>query len=121
VNGWIREGFKPSQIALISPWNRNNQNSILLGLQKIGQNPIKGEDADIQDWIDGNCLWGSTIKSFKGMEADCIIIADVPSTGATGFNLSDMYVAASRARRNLVFIPMSEQASREIRNWINGN
>ena len=121
VNGWIREGFKPSQIALISPWNRNNQNSILLGLQQIGQNPIKGDDADIQDWIDGNCLWGSTIKSFKGMEADCIIIADVPSTGARGFNLSDMYVAASRARRNLVFIPMSEQASREIRNWINGN
>lgn len=121
VNGWIHEGFKPSQIALISPWNRNNQNSILHGLQQIGQNPIKGDDADIQDWIDGNCLWGSTIKSFKGMEADCIIIADVPSTGARGFNLSDMYVAASRARRNLVFIPMSEQASREIRNWINGN
>lgn len=121
VNGWIREGFRPSQIALLSPWSRNNSGSILNVLAQIANQPIRGEDSNIQEWIGDECIWGSTIKAFKGMEADCIIIADVPIVGTIGFDLSDMYVAASRAKRNLCFIPSSQAASVEISRWISGN
>ncbi len=79
---------------------------------------IKGEKDDLIKWIGGDLIWGSTIKAFKGLEATCVMITDIPKLGATGFNKQDMYVAASRAKQRLVLLPASNESFDEVQKWI---
>jgi UvrD-like helicase family protein len=117
VIGLLAEQFKPSRIAILSPWRRGSPHSSLTHLDKIDNVPVSGSEEAIEQWLDAKAIWGSTIKAFKGLEADCVIVADIPVTGITGFSISDMYVAVSRAKHRVILIPASSEAEAQIKTW----
>ena len=63
-------------------------------------------------------LMGTTIRSFKGLEADYIILTDVDAPGSDhAQTVNDFYVGCTRARYGLVIIPKSaagEQFARSV-------
>jgi superfamily I DNA/RNA helicase len=118
IKRWLQEGFRPSQIAILSPWRRGNPSSVLTHLTSVADHPIRGEDEDLLGWMSGDCIWGSTIKAFKGLEADCLLLTDLPSVNATGFSRSELYVAASRAKLHLSLLPSSDAAYAELESWL---
>jgi hypothetical protein len=117
VTRFLGEGFSPSRIALLSPFASTSPVSALSLLASIGGLKISGREEDLTAWLQAKLLWSSTVKTFKGLEADCLIITDIPQVGTTGFSTSDLYVAASRAKHNLVIIPASVEAESELRAW----
>lgn len=119
IKDWLNEGFSPAQIAVISPWKKGNFSSTLSHLDEVARFKIKGEKEDLTNWIKGNLIWGSSIKAFKGLEASCVMITDIPALGTTGFNKQDMYVAASRSKQRLVLLPTSNESFEQLQTWIN--
>lgn len=115
----LREGFSPGRIAILSPWTRNNTASILQRIQRVDDVKCVTPDTDggLKEWMDGKGILATTIKSFKGLEADCVIISDVPDVGTTGFREADLYVASSRAKHRLAFLPVSTQARNQLLGW----
>ena len=119
VNRFLAEGFHPSRIALLSPWKPTNEGSAISLLQRIGVYPVRVGRESLRAWLDGKCIFASTVKSFKGLEADCVVLVDVPEAREdSSFNFSDLYVAASRARICLVVIPSSSVAENQLRSWL---
>ncbi len=51
----------------------------------------------------------STIRSFKGLEADVLLLIDLTGFKEGRFDRSDLYVAASRARHRLVVMTDSDE------------
>lgn len=113
----LAEGFRPSRIAVLSPWRRTNPLSSAKSLAMVNKLPLQGDDRAIADWTSDRVIWSSTIKAFKGLEADCVILADAPPIGTPGFELADIYVAASRAKHRLIIAPTSEAARAQLSNW----
>ena len=99
VTDWIKQGkLKTSQVAILSP-NRKDRSSIK------GLAAVKGIKIteNIDEWRGGKEILFSTVKNFKGLESDAVIIIDVPSEeDSTFFKQSDYYVACSRAKHLLV-------------------
>lgn len=118
IKDWLNEGFNPAEIAVISPWKKENPSSTLNNLDEVANYKITGEREDLPKWIGGDLIWGSTIKAFKGLEATCVMITDIPKLGTVGFNKHDMYVAASRAKLRLVLLPASNESFEEVQKWI---
>lgn len=100
IHEWINKGkLKPHQVAIISP--NKLSNCSLKGANKIKGLPLTDK---IQDWKDDKAILFSTVKAFKGLEADAIILLDVPEIESLNFKQSDYYVACSRAKHLLVVI-----------------
>jgi hypothetical protein len=101
INDWVKQGkLKPSQVAVLSP-NIKGRSSIK---DLHAARGIKITE-DIDAWREDKGVLFSTVKSFKGLEADAIIIIDVPvEEDSTFFRQSDFYVACSRAKHVLVVI-----------------
>ena len=124
VNGWLKEGFKPSQIAILSPWSLDNSGCALNDLGQIANKPVVAGEIGLKQWRAAQAgqstqvIFGDTIKSFKGLEADCVVISDLPCIGSTGFEVADLYVAASRAKHRLVLIPSNQPAAEQLRGWL---
>ena len=101
INEWVKDGnLKPSQIAILSP-NKKERSAIsdLNAAQGIKINE------DIDAWREDKGVLFSTVKSFKGLEADAVLLIDIPEEEDTGFfKQSDYYVACSRAKHLLVVI-----------------
>ncbi len=101
INDWVNNGkLKASQVAILSP-NKISNSSIK------GSNQLKGVSItdDIQKWKSSEAILFSSVKGFKGLEADAIILIDVPDTNTSRtFKQSDYYVASSRAKHLLVVI-----------------
>lgn len=59
----------------------------------------------------------STIKSFKGIEADCVVIVNAsrPDNGAAAFTMEDLYVACTRAKARLAILAEDDEAVRFFR------
>jgi len=114
INKLLAEGFAPSQIAVLSLFNKNNSRSTLNRIESINNIPLSGERDLIEQWVEGNILWSSTIKSFKGLEADCVIITDLYPLG-DNFTQSDLYVACSRAKHKLFLFPATAEANDYLR------
>ena len=55
------------------------------------------------DWRKGEGLLCTTARSFKGLEADVVILYDLHAIGP-GFTESDLYVALTRARSHIVLV-----------------
>lgn len=106
----LDEGFNPSQIAVLSPFSPRHANSSLSRIESIGTYPLKGGEDVIEKWLGDEFIWGSTIKTFKGLEADCVIIADFYGVSES-FTKSDLYVACSRAKHKLLIIPMNHDSA----------
>ncbi|MGA9470808.1 MAG: ATP-binding domain-containing protein, partial [Terriglobales bacterium] len=100
LEGWIRKGgLKMSQVAILSPVRYRN--SAIVGLTGA-KFPLT---EDLGDWRAGRGVLFSTIRAFKGLEADAIILMDVPRPDSdTHFTRSDYYVACSRAKHLLVIL-----------------
>lgn len=114
----LEQGFLASRIAILSPWRKTSPESVLSSLSVIHGKPIRGDDEGLKIWLNNNCIWASTIKAFKGLEADCIVLTDIPEIGTAGFNVSDLYVAASRAKHLLFMIPTSAAAASQLQQCV---
>lgn len=101
INEWVKDGnLKPSQIAILSP-NKKERSSI------SDLNAAQGIKIteDIDAWREYKGVLFSTVKSFKGLEADAVLLIDIPEEEDTSFfKQSDYYVACSRAKHLLVVI-----------------
>ena len=105
VGDWLSKGkLKPSQIAILSPFEKSK--SSLAELQKIGRVPLT---TNPNEWRANTGVLLTTIKRFKGLEADAIIVTDVPNPETTPyFSTSDFYVGCSRAKHILVILAAEE-------------
>ena len=115
---FIEEGFRPSQIAILSPLSKRNPLSTLNGLS-LGDVQIVGKDNGISQWRDDKAVWGSTVKAFKGLEASCVILTDI-SPGDCDEEMAECYVGSSRAKHVLVLIPRSELDQGELEGFLRG-
>ncbi len=90
-------GLRPRQIVLLSPFAKANTclaaATHVAGLQLVD---YAKRYTDVRPRV----LFHETIASFKGCEADVVILHDVHGTGRN-VGLEDLYVACSRARAGL--------------------
>jgi len=108
-------GLKPEQIVIQSPFRKSGQSSSFKSHGKIAGFPIV---TDTRRWRFGEGVLFTTIRAFKGLEADAVIMVDLPEFEETNiFTPNDFYVGASRAKHILEII--SRNAN--ILATINGN
>jgi len=95
VEHWVsKEGLLPSQIAILSPWRR--ENTCLADVVKLGRTPLT---ESIDEWQKGAGILQTTVRTFKGLEADVLLLIDVPAPDAhKAFSSADYYVGCSRAK-----------------------
>ncbi len=98
--------LNPSQIAIIGPAGRTR--GPLANVSAIDGVPLI-DDATL--WRRGNGVLYSTARSFKGLEADVVILCDFSGLGSL-FTVSDLYVALTRARSHLIIVA-HDRASKE--------
>ena len=100
---WTGEGrLSPDRIVILSPFKRENS---VLATEKIGKWRLYDLNPDASPTSPG--LTFSTIRAFKGLEADAIIIADI-NGGKWSMNLQSLYVAASRAKHLLAICSQND-------------
>ena len=101
LKSWIGQGkLGLSQVAILSPHNRRK--SPFKDMKKVGNWPMT---EDLAKWRAGDAFLFSTIRSFKGLEADAVIMVDIPEPDSISFfTRNDFYVAASRAKHMLTIL-----------------
>jgi len=85
--------LKPDQIVILSPYKRERS---VASAEKLGRWRIY----DLVPGSDAPGITFTTIRAFKGLESDVIIIADIDG-GTWSMNAQALYVAASRAKHLL--------------------
>lgn len=110
----VEQGFDSTRIAILSTKKVGNKQSSLTYLPHMFNLPLKGERDALTDWKEGRCIWASTIKTFKGLEADCIIVADCSLEDCGKDGLSELYVGTTRAKHHLVLIPNSNSTEQGL-------
>ena len=110
VSDWIGKGrMRPSQIAILSPFTKNK--SCVATVSKIGRTVICD---DLNEWRANEGVLFATIRSFKGLEADAIIVTDVADPDSDPyFTISDLYVGCSRAKHLLVILATEKILSKD--------
>ncbi len=100
-------GISKRQVAILSP--TSIAKSSLRQLAALGG---IGFTDDLDDWRADKAVLVTTLRRFKGLEADAVILFDVPEFGEsfqeTGFTHRHFYVACSRAKHLLCVIAKSE-------------
>lgn len=117
VNRLLAQPCCPSSIALLSPWGPDNEGNSLANVGPINGIPVRHiREADaLAEWRAGRAIIHSTIKSFKGLEADHVIVTDLPAPGQYAvMGQSDLFVAASRARHRLYLFPVTQEANQQL-------
>lgn len=69
------------------------------------------DDASL--WREGRGVLCSTARSFKGLEADVVILSDFSGLGSL-FTMSDLYVALTRARSHLIIVAHDRAAKESL-------
>ena len=107
IDKWFGQGkLKPSQIAVLSPFEQSK--SCLANTDKIGGVNLT---SDLEHWRANDAVLFSTIRSFKGLEADAIIVTDAPNPESDAyFTTADFYVGCSRAKHLLVVLAAEKGA-----------
>lgn len=117
LKGEQKQIFAPKrhQIVILSPWRREKDRSCARYLSGI--NASSDETHRVPELaaaryrntiLNPNAkeILYETIKSFKGLESDFIILTDVPAADShPGFTTADYYVAVTRARYGLYIVP----------------
>jgi len=88
VGRLVSQGLRPERILILSPHRR--ESSSLAGLTKIKEWPL----VELSDKKHG--VQFSTIRSFKGLEADVVFLIGLRESKAC--TAADVYVGASRAK-----------------------
>ena len=99
VKDWLSKGhLNPSRIAILSFYDRAK--TCMSKESDISGVPIV---IDQEKWRSGKGILFNTIRAFKGLEADAIILVDIPDFEVeTFFTKADLYVGCSRAKHILV-------------------
>ncbi len=94
LDRWIRRGrLGLNQVAILAPRRAQSSIADVTSLRDI---PLT---EDLAEWRSGKAVLVETIKRFKGMEADAVLLIDIPIPVAdSSFTLADLYVACSRAK-----------------------
>lgn len=99
IREWLNGGkLKPNQIAVLSP--RRQGSSSLAGMKALGGCPIIDS---LSDWKEGKGILYSTVRAFKGLEADALVVMDVSGFSPV-LTQADLYVACSRAKHLLTVL-----------------
>lgn len=100
--------MSPGQIVLIgsSSW----KNGPLAGWKEMAG--VKLTDS-ASEWRRGEGLLCTTARTFKGLEADVVILYDINGLG-NFFTAGDLYVAVTRARGHLVIVNTSSAFSDQL-------
>lgn len=98
--------LEPQQIAIIGPASKAK--GPLASVTSIDGVTLV-DDASL--WREGKGVLCSTARSFKGLEADVVIICDFSGLGSL-FTVSDLYVALTRARSHLIIV-VHDRAAKE--------
>jgi hypothetical protein len=118
VMRWIeKEQFTPSQIAILSPFRRDNPANCLQTRTHVAGIKLLGSEEHLNEWLDGKGILCVTTKAFKGLEAECVVVADVPDVPTPGMSLHEMYVGATRAKHHLCLLPLNDSAHAKLRRW----
>ena len=92
--------LKPSQIAILGPHAKSHSS-----LAEVGSIHKLKLTQKLENWEKGQGILYSSIRSFKGLEADAVILIDVPEPDSIPhFTRSDFYVGCSRAKHVLVIL-----------------
>lgn len=94
LNKWVLDNeISPSNIAILSP-NKPDRTCLRAG---VGPSRVK-LTTDAAQWRSGEAVLHSTVRGFKGLDAQFVILLDlpVPDTHRV-FSWTDYYVGASRA------------------------
>jgi hypothetical protein len=96
---WTEKGgrLRPDQIAILTPQEPGDE-----WPKEIGTTPLSDS---FDRWRRGECILLSPHRRFKGLEADALILANIPEPGDKPyFTRADYYVACSRAKHLLTVI-----------------
>lgn len=100
------------QIVIQSPFRQKNPHSSFNNISKIGGFNLV---TDVKEWRDGQGVLFTTVRSFKGLEADVVIMVDVPEPRDRSiFTVNDLYVGASRAKHVLHVLGQSDDAIEKV-------
>ena len=89
---------KPRQIVLIGPSGKSKGS--ISDVERVDRVSLT---TDADTWCDGQSVLVTTSRSFKGLEADVVVLYDLGTFGHL-FRKEDLYVACTRARFLLVAI-----------------
>ncbi len=103
-----REGLRPDQVALLGP--AAQPNGSLAGVDGVGGAPLT---TSAERWRHGGGVLCSTARSFKGLEADVVLLYDLSGFGPL-FTERDLYVAWTRARHLLLAVSEKGEVRRAI-------
>lgn len=98
----------PRQIAIIGPAGKAR--GPLGSVTAVDGVPLV-EDARV--WREGGGILVTTARSFKGLEADVVVLADFSGLGGL-FTVCDLYVALTRARSHLIIVAHDRAAREQI-------
>lgn len=101
VKEWLNAGLNPWQIAVVTA--RSAENGCLHGKDRLAGALLTD---DLTRWRKGEGVLISTVGKFKGLEADAIVLTDVPEYSAY-FRKEHLYVACSRAKHLLTLISLA--------------
>ncbi len=109
VQKWTLSGIPMNRMAILSPWRK--ENSSLKDCDSLdGQSrfPLVSE---YEDWKAGLGIFTTTIRGFKGLEADAVLLVDIDDFDQQNarFSPRDLYVGASRAKILLKIITKSQK------------
>ncbi|MHC9420729.1 NERD domain-containing protein (plasmid) [Sphingomonas citri] len=100
--------LSPRQIAILGPAGKAR--GPLARVLAVDGVPLI-EDA--RGWREGGGILVTTARSFKGLEADVVILANFSGLGGL-FTVCDLYVALTRARSHLVIVAHDRAAREQI-------
>lgn len=96
---WVKDGkLMTSQVAILSPYRPEGSGCCVGNRTRLAGLPVTTDPAA---WRAGSGVLIASIRSFKGLEADAIILTDVGKPDVGTFSVADLYVACSRAKHLL--------------------
>jgi hypothetical protein len=98
VKTWLHDGLKPNQIAVVTA--KRPEAGCLHGKANLASVPVT---ENLAQWRAGKAILVSTVGKFKGLEADAMVLTDVPPVGPN-FRKEHLYVAYSRAKHLLTVV-----------------
>ena len=102
VRRWLDGGLEPRQIAILSQKVRHRTS--LADRDAVAGVPLVG---DVGDWTADAGVLHATVRGFKGLEADAVVLLDVRRRHPH-YTDADHYVAASRAKHHLAVIHLDD-------------
>ena len=103
-----RHDISPSHIAIIGPAAKRNGS--LSDLTEFDGVPIV---TSAEEWRDGLGVLVTTARSFKGLEAEVVLLYDLDGFSRL-FRLEDLYVAFTRAKALLLAVVHGDQCRKVI-------